>query len=71
MDYKLIENLVLLARDDDEDAKEKLVHEFKPMIMKASRKAFIHGFDMNDIEHECYITLFQCITMYKLESHRF
>ena len=54
MDYEYIESLVLQAKDGNEDAKEKLCFEFKPLIMKTSSRTFIHGYDFQDIENECY-----------------
>ena len=71
MDYKVVENLAILAKNNDEKAKEDLVKEFKPLIDGFSRKIFIHGFEYEDIVNEAYITLFKCIKMYNPDSHRF
>ena len=71
MDYKVVENLAILAKNNDEKAKEALVKEFKPIIEGLSRKTFIHGFEHNDIVNEGYITLFKCIKMYNPSTHRF
>lgn len=71
MDYDYIENLVRLSKTGDEYSKEKLVEEFKPFIINISKKTFIHGYEFNDIMNECYIALFKCISLYKMEMHRF
>ncbi|MDU1004431.1 MAG: sigma-70 family RNA polymerase sigma factor [Clostridium butyricum] len=71
MDYNYIDNLVRLSKTGDEYSKEKLVDEFKPFIINISKKAFIHGYEFEDIMNECYIALFKCISLYKIEMHRF
>ena len=71
MNYEYIERLVLKSKNGDELSKEKLMHEFRPLIINISKKTFIHGYDNHDIQHECYRTLFRCVCLYKLENHRF
>ena len=71
MNYDYIESLVIDAKSGNESAKEKLVQEFKPFIVKLSYKTFIHGYDKNDLINEGYKVLFKCVSLYKTESHRF
>lgn len=71
MDYNHVENLVKLCKSGDEYSKEKLLEEFKPFIINISKKTFIHGYEFEDIMSECYKSLLHCISLYKLESHRF
>lgn len=71
MDFKICEELALLAKENNEEAKEMLVKEFEPFIRSVAKRTFIHGFDYNDIVSEGYITLFKCIKMYNPNSHRF
>lgn len=71
MDYEYIESLVLQAKDGNEDAKEKLCFEFKPLIMKTSSRTFIHGYDQDDIINEGYRILFKCVSLYDPSQHRF
>ena len=71
MDFKEIENLVSGAKCQDELSKERLVEEFKPFIINLSNRTFISGYDTKDIQNECFRILFKCVSVYKLEKHRF
>lgn len=71
MDFKYIESLAKKSKDGDNLSKEKLIQEFKPFIKNLTRKTFIHGYDKEDIENECYKNLFKCLNSYNLEKHRF
>ncbi|UZP02585.1 sigma-70 family RNA polymerase sigma factor [Clostridium botulinum] len=71
MDLKYVEMLAKKAKDGDNLSKENLIEEFRPLIKNLSRKTFIHGYDKNDIENECYKNLFKCLNSYDLEKHRF
>ncbi|GEP65955.1 hypothetical protein CBE01nite_37230 [Clostridium beijerinckii] len=71
MDFNYIEDLVTKCKNNDELAKEQLVNEFKPLILNISKKTFIDGYDIYDIQHECYKYLFKCVSMYNLDKHRF
>ncbi|NFL34509.1 sigma-70 family RNA polymerase sigma factor [Clostridium botulinum] len=71
MDLKYVEMLAKKSKDGDNLSKEKLIEEFRPFIKNLSRKTFIHGYDKNDIENECYKNLFKCLNSYNLEKHRF
>ncbi len=71
MDYEYIEKLVHNSRSGDKSSKEKLVNEFRPLILNIAKRTFLHGYENNDIQNECYKTLFKCLSMYNMESHRF
>ncbi len=71
MDFKYVEMLAKKSKDGDNLSKEKLIEEFRPFIRNLSRKTFIHGYDKDDIENECYKNLFKCLNSYNLEKHRF
>ncbi len=71
MDLKYVEMLAKKSKDGDNLSKENLIEEFRPFIRNLSRKTFIHGYDKNDIENECYKNLFKCLNSYNLEKHRF
>ena len=71
MNYNYIENLVKQSKDGDISSKEKLIDEFKPFIINVSKKTYIYGYDFEDIVNECYRILLKCISIYKLENHRF
>ena len=49
MDYRYIEELALKSKADDMKSKEKLIEEFKPLIMKISQRTFIYGYTSYDI----------------------
>jgi len=36
-----------------------------------SKKTFIDGYEIHDIQNQCYETLFKCVSFYNLEKHRF
>lgn len=71
MNYKYVENLVRLSKNGDMKSKEKLLEEFRPFIINISKRTFIHGYEFEDIMNECYKILLRCISLYKLENHRF
>lgn len=71
MDYEYIEKLVQNSKKGDKISKEKLVDEFRPLILNIAKRTFLHGYENNDIQNECYRTLFKCLSMYNPESHRF
>ncbi|NFE75193.1 sigma-70 family RNA polymerase sigma factor [Clostridium botulinum] len=71
MDLKYVEILAKKSKHGDNLSKEKLIEEFRPFIRNLSRKTFIHGYDKEDIENECYKNLFKCLNSYNLEKHRF
>jgi len=71
MNFKYIESLVTNSKNGDPFSKEKLAEEFRPLIFNISKRTFIDGYEIYDIQNQCYETLFKCITLYNLEKHRF
>lgn len=71
MDFNYIEVLVTKCKNNDETAKEKLAEEFRPLICSISKRTFVDGYNILDIQQECYISLFKSVSMYNLEKHRF
>ncbi len=71
MDYDYIEALVVKAKNGDTIAKEKLIAEFKPYILNISKRTFIYGYELQDIQSECYHIFFKCLAMYNVDTHRF
>ncbi|WP_017212194.1 sigma-70 family RNA polymerase sigma factor [Clostridium beijerinckii] len=71
MNFDYIEALVTKCKNNDQLAKEKLAAEFRPLIYNISKKTFIDGYNIHDIQQECYQSLFKCVSMYNLEKHRF
>lgn len=71
MDFNYIEVLVTKCKDNDETAKEKLAAEFKPLIYNISKRTFIDGYNMYDIQQECFHSLFKSVSMYNIKNHRF
>ena len=71
MNYEYIENLVTDAKIGDLNAKKALIQEFTPFVNSISRKIFIHGYERCDIKNECFLTLCDCISKYKLNTNSF
>jgi RNA polymerase sigma factor (sigma-70 family) len=71
MDYNLVENLALQAKDGDIKAKELLAQQFTPFILNISKRSFINSYEFSDIKNECYRILFKCVSMYNPDNHRF
>ena len=71
MDFNYVEELVNKCKNGDVLSKEKLAEEFRPLIYNISKRTFIDGYEINDIQTECYKSLFKCVSLYNLEKHRF
>ncbi|WP_017209383.1 sigma-70 family RNA polymerase sigma factor [Clostridium beijerinckii] len=71
MDFDYVETLVTRCKNNDEDAKEKLAYEFRPLIYSISKRTFIDRYNFHDIIQECYHSLFKSVSKYNLEKHRF
>ena len=71
MNFEYIEELVTKCKNNDEPSKEKLAAEFKPFILNLSKRTFIDRYEAQDIQNQCYETLFKCVSLYSLEKHRF
>ena len=51
MNFNYIESLVAKAKNGDVSSKEIIFKEFRPMILNISKRTFIHGYDISDIEN--------------------
>lgn len=71
MDYLYIENLAVRSKAGDKYSKELLSLEFRPFIISISKKTFIHWYDIENIQSECYSILFKCVVLYEPSYHRF
>ena len=71
MDFNKIEQLVKNSKNGCMSSKEILAEQFKPFILNISKRTFLHGYTMFDIQNECYYTLLHCIDMYNLHSQTF
>jgi len=71
MNFEYIEDLVTECKSGDMLSKEKLAEEFRPLILNISKRTFIDGYEIHDIQNECFSSLFKCLSLYKLEKHRF
>ena len=71
LNYAFIESLVLMSKDKNEEALNKLIEEFTPLINGLCRKTFITGYTFDDLKQECMISLLNCVQKYKSEDHRF
>ena len=64
MNFKYIEQLVTKCKNGDSPSKEKLAEEFRPLIFNISKRTFIDGYEIHDIQNQCYETLFKCVCLY-------
>lgn len=71
MNCRLIEELVIDAKNGDMNAKEQIINEFTPFIINFSNKTFIEGYEIQDIHNECYSILLRAIKQYDPNRHRF
>jgi len=71
MNFEYIEELVTNCKNGDALSKENLAGEFRPLIFNISKRTFIDGYEIQDIQNQCYETLFKCVCLYNLEKHRF
>ncbi|GKU24081.1 helix-turn-helix domain-containing protein [Clostridium folliculivorans] len=71
MDYEQIEDLVIAAKSGDLTAKEMLMVGFTPFIKKLYRTSMLYLYEREDLENECYKTLFKCIFYYNCDNHSF
>jgi RNA polymerase sigma factor (sigma-70 family) len=71
MNFEYIEEIVTKCKNGDMLSKENLAKEFRPFILNLSKRTFIDRYEMQDIQGECYKTLFNCVSLYNSEKHRF
>ena len=71
MDFESIETLACKAKVGDKKAKEELIKAFRPFIINFSKKAFIPGYEISDVENECYRILLKSLAKYDTTTHKF
>lgn len=71
-DDKLLSNLIIKAKNHDEDAMEELLQHFKPKVIAISREYFLVGAEFDDLIQEGMIGLYKAISVYdENKNHSF
>ena len=72
MNEKEISNLIIKAKDHDEEAIETLLGVFKPKVIAIAREYFLVGAEFDDLLQEGMIGLYKAIGVYdKTKNHSF
>ena len=72
MNEKQISNLIIKAKNNDEEALEQLFGVFKPKVIAISREYFLIGADFDDLIQEGMIGLYKAIGVYdESKNHSF
>ena len=72
MEEKEISNLIIKAKNHDEEAMEKLLQAFKPKVIAISREYFLIGAEFDDLLQEGMIGLYKAINVYdETKNHSF
>lgn len=72
MEDKEISNLIIKAKNNDEEAVEKLLQAFKPKVIAISREYFLLGAEFDDLLQEGMIGLYKAINVYdETKNHSF
>lgn len=71
MNVDELEILVQKCKEGRSNSKEELIKAFTPLVLSVSKKIFIHGYTLYDIQNECYKTLLYSLNLYNTESHCF
>ena len=72
MNEKIISNLIIKAKNHDEDAMEELLQVFKPKVIAISREYFLIGAEFDDLIQEGMIGLYKAINVYdEAKNHSF
>lgn len=71
MDYSKLKNLILKAKDKDQNAMEELINEYKYLIIKQASKVHVRGYEMEDLIQMGNITLMRCLEKYTPEKGNF
>ncbi len=64
-----IEDLILKAQNNDEDATKNLLRIFKPKVIAISREYFLIGADFDDLLQEGMIGLYKAIKVYNKDKN--
>lgn len=71
MNYQNVESIVKRIKSGDNAAKLELIKQFKQNINSLLRRTYIHGYENEDLENECYGALFHAVKLYDPDKHRF
>lgn len=72
MEEKVVTNLILRAKNHEEDALEELLSVFKPKVIAISREYFLVGAEFDDLIQEGMIGLYKAINVYdETKNHNF
>ena len=72
MEEKEISNLIVKAKNHDEEAMDILLQMFKPKVIAISREYFLVGAEFDDLIQEGMIGLYKAIGVYDAEkNHNF
>ena len=72
MTESVIEELIVKARNHDEDSMEELLQYFKPKVIAISREYFLVGAEFDDLIQEGMIGLYKAIGIYDSnKNHNF
>lgn len=72
MNEKEISNLIIKAKDHDEEAIETLLGVFKPKVIAIAREYFLVGAEFDDLLQEGMIGLYKAIGVYdETKNHSF
>ena len=67
-----ISNLIINAKEHDEEAMEQLMRMFKPKVIAISREYFLVGAEFDDLLQEGMIGLYKAIRVYdETKNHNF
>ncbi|MHC1719507.1 MAG: sigma-70 family RNA polymerase sigma factor [Clostridiaceae bacterium] len=64
MDHKLMEELLIRAKDGDNSAVLELLEEFTPFILNCARKIYIQNWDFEDMAQLGRLSFLKAIDMY-------
>ncbi|WP_461207895.1 sigma-70 family RNA polymerase sigma factor [Clostridium sp. DL1XJH146] len=66
-----LEEIILRAKDGDEEAIQFILDKYRPLILKLAGKYTIPSYDFEDVVQYGYLTLIKAIKMYKVGSNSF
>lgn len=72
MTEEIISNLIIKAKNHDEEAMDELLQHFKPKVIAISREYFLVGAEFDDLIQEGMIGLYKAIGVYEsTKNHNF
>ena len=69
MTEEIISNLIIKAKNNDEEAMEALLQHFKPKVIAISREYFLVGAEFDDLIQEGMIGLYKAISVYEIDKN--